>query len=103
MTHSDEHSRPTTPVEAVLNRGVKLYSLMKGGYFEVNPPERITPELRSKLEKHGNVLEETADYLFGLLATGGYDGFHIAAAMINGSLVIAACLTRNPEGEETHE
>jgi hypothetical protein len=72
------------------------------GGFEVTPADRITPELRSKLEKHGNVLEETADYLFDLLATGGCDGFHIAAAMIDGGLVIAACIT-TPEGGETYE
>jgi hypothetical protein len=78
---------------------VELTPLMAGELrcFEIDRPERVTPELRSKLEKHGNVLEETADYLFDLLATGGCDGFHIAAAMINGRLVIAACLTREEE------
>jgi hypothetical protein len=97
------------PVEAVLSRGVELTPLMAGNsrHFEIDRPERITPELGSELEKHGDVLGETADYLLGMLATGGCDGFHIAAAMINGGLVIAACFTHedhnNPEGEETYE
>ena len=105
MTHFDMNTELLPkPVLAVLDRGARIYDARPlpepEGWSFIDPepcgisgPEELN-ELIIELFKHKVVLFQLFKELKDAITADGspYDDFRVGAAMINGSLVIAACL-----------
>jgi hypothetical protein len=90
-------------VQAILSRGVKLVPFMSAPFMEATPIERLTPELRQALLENGAEVHEIIRELFDLVYADetAQTFFVCAAAIIDGKLTLAGCLTREPSEAET--
>jgi len=93
------------PVAAVLERGAKIREarLLPSGwpFIDVAPGRIPESELIKELFKYKAELLNLFEELFDAISVDGpYNDFVVAAAVIDGRLTIAACLT-NVDHEET--